>query len=60
MRQFLEHATGLSIYPLISFVLFGLFFLAMLGWMFSRSKAYYHEVETIPFLSDDTQNFPRR
>ncbi len=58
MRQFLENVTGLSIYPLFSFVLFGLFFLGVLVWMFTRSRAYYHEVSHIPLIDAQSDQAP--
>lgn len=53
MRHFLESVTGLSIYPLISFVLFGLFFLGVLLWMFTRSRAYFAELSQLPLEPSD-------
>ncbi len=53
MRHFLETVTGLSIYPLISFVLFGLFFLGVLLWMFTRSRAYFTELSQLPLDATD-------
>lgn len=56
MRQFLEHVTGLSIYPLISFVLFGSFFIGMLIWLFTERKQYFTEMEALPLSDNTTSN----
>lgn len=55
MRQFLEDATGLSIYPLISFIIFFSFFFGVLVWMWLQPKSYYTTMEQLP-LSDDADN----
>jgi cbb3-type cytochrome oxidase subunit 3 len=55
MRQFLEHATGLSIYPTISFVMFSLFFLGVLVWVFTRDSGYLSAMKNLP-LDDENQN----
>lgn len=46
--HYLEKITGVSIYPLISFVIFGLFFLVVLLWVIKTDKQKIHEVSRIP------------
>ena len=46
--HYLEKITGVSIYPLISFVIFGLFFLAVLLWVLKTDKQKIYEVSRIP------------
>jgi hypothetical protein len=46
--HYLEKITGVSIYPLISFVIFGLFFLAVLVWVLKTDKQKIYEVSRIP------------
>lgn len=53
MRHFLENLTGLSIYPLLSFVLFGTFFLGMLIWMFSQPASYFKADSMLPLDPSD-------
>jgi cytochrome c oxidase cbb3-type subunit IV len=46
--HYLEKITGVSIYPLISFVIFGLFFLAVLVWVLKTDKQKIYDVSRIP------------
>ena len=46
--HYLEKITGVSIYPVVSFVLFGLFFLLMLLWVFKTDKKTINEISRIP------------
>ncbi|MCS3796644.1 CcoQ/FixQ family Cbb3-type cytochrome c oxidase assembly chaperone [Niastella sp. OAS944] len=46
--HYLEKITGVSIYPLISFVIFGLFFLVVLLWVLKTDKQKIVEVSRIP------------
>jgi hypothetical protein len=46
--HYLEKITGVSIYPLISFVIFGLFFLVMLIWVLKSDKKLIYDISRIP------------
>lgn len=46
--HYLEKITGVSIYPLTSFVIFGLFFLVVLIWVLKTDKQKIYEVSRIP------------
>ena len=46
--HYLEKITGVSIYPLISFVIFGLFFLVVLIWVLKTDKQKIYDVSRIP------------
>ncbi len=46
--HYLEKITGVSIYPLISFTIFGLFFLVVLIWVIKTDKQKIHDVSRIP------------
>lgn len=46
--HYLEKVTGVSIYPLISFVIFGLFFLFMLLWVLKSDKKLIYDISRIP------------
>lgn len=52
IRESLEAITGVSIYPIISFVLFFTFFTGMLIWVFRQSKEDISEISNLP-LHDD-------
>jgi cytochrome c oxidase cbb3-type subunit IV len=46
--HYLEKTTGVSIYPLLSFVIFGLFFLIMLIWVIKADKKTINDISRIP------------
>ena len=46
--HYLEKITGVSIYPLSSFIIFGLFFLAMLVWVLKADKKKIADISRIP------------
>ncbi len=45
---YLEKIGGVDIFGIISLAIFGLFFLAMLTWVFKTSKKQFNEVSRIP------------
>jgi len=46
--HYLEKITGVSIYPLLSFAIFGLFFLAVLIWVIKADKRTIYDISRIP------------
>jgi cytochrome c oxidase cbb3-type subunit IV len=46
--HYLEKIAGVSIFPVMSFVLFGLFFLVMLVWVFKADKKTISDMSRIP------------
>lgn len=46
--HYLEKTTGVSIYPLLSFTIFGLFFLVMLVWVIKADKKTINDISRIP------------
>ncbi len=46
--HYLEKISGVSIYALSSFVIFGLVFLLMLFWVFKADKKMIEEMSHIP------------
>lgn len=46
--HYLEKISGVSIYALTSFTLFGLFFLLMLTWCIKADKKMINEMSEIP------------
>jgi hypothetical protein len=46
--HYLEKITGVSIYPLTSFVIFGVFFLLMLTWVLKTDKKTIRKISRIP------------
>jgi len=48
IKQHLSTIDGIAIYPLISFVIFFLFFIIMAIWVFHGEKNKFSEIENIP------------
>lgn len=53
IRQTLESITGVSIYPIFSFILFFSFFTLMLIWVFRKKKSEIDLLSNLPL--DDNQ-----
>lgn len=51
----LEQIEGVEIYPIISLLIFFIFFAGLFFWVFTAKKAHIIEVSNIP-LEDDTIN----
>ncbi|AEE20345.1 Cbb3-type cytochrome oxidase component FixQ [Dokdonia sp. Hel_I_63] len=51
----LENIDGVEIYPIVSLLIFFIFFAALFFWVFTAKKAHITEVSNIP-LNDDTLN----
>lgn len=51
----LENIDGVSIYPLVSLLIFFIFFVGLFLWVITAKKAHIDEVSNIP-LEDDTIN----
>jgi cytochrome c oxidase cbb3-type subunit IV len=53
--HYLEHITGVSIYPLISLLIFFLFFTVLLVWITRADKKYINALKNIPFPGNETE-----
>ncbi len=47
--NYLEQITGVGIYPMISLILFVIFFILVTLWVFGTSKETIKEMEELPF-----------
>ena len=52
-RKVLENIAGVEIYPIITLIMFFVFFLLVLGWTFTLNKKYIKRMENIP-LDNET------
>lgn len=52
IRQYAESISGIEIYPMISLLIFVLFFIAVLYYVKKMDKKYVDEVSNLP-LEDD-------
>ena len=48
VKQNLENIDGVAIYPIISLLIFFLFFVALFIWVFTAKKEHINEVSNIP------------
>ncbi len=49
----LENIDGVAIYPMISLVIFFVFFVALFWWVFTAKKQHIEEVSNIPLDIDN-------
>lgn len=49
----LENIDGVEVYPMVSLMIFFIFFLVLFFWVFTAKKTHIAEVSNIP-LEDDT------
>lgn len=52
----LEQIDGVQLYPIISLLIFFVFFTALFWWVFTAKKAHIKEVSNIPLEEDDQLN----
>ncbi len=55
-KQVLENIAGVEIYPVITLVIFFVFFLLILGWIFTLNKQYITRMENIPLDNENNTN----
>ncbi len=48
----LENIDGVAIYPMISLLIFFVFFLVLFWWVFTAKKTHIDEVSNLPFKDD--------
>lgn len=53
IKQYAESITGIEIYPMISLLIFVLFFLAVLFYVKTMDKKYVQEVSHLPLEDDE-------
>ena len=55
-KNVLQHIDNIAIWPVISFVIFFLFFLCLLWWVFTADKKFIEEMEALPMEDSKTGN----
>lgn len=55
IKQYAETMDHISIYPIISLLIFFIFFVVLLGYVFKLDKNSINEISRLP-LNDDTEN----
>ncbi len=60
MLKFLKHhldtISGIDIYPVLSFIVFFLFFLAVLWWVLTVRRSHIDHMAALPIATDTTTN----
>jgi Ca2+/Na+ antiporter len=56
-KEILQSIEGVSVYPIISLIVFVLFFAVILVWMLKVDKKYIKKMENLPFENEEKNNF---
>lgn len=56
-KDILQSIEGVSVYPIISLIVFVLFFAVILIWMIKVDKKYINKMENLPFENEEANNF---
>lgn len=56
-KDILQSIEGISVYPIISLIVFVLFFAVILIWMIKVDKKYINKMENLPFENEEANNF---
>lgn len=57
VKGYMETIDGVAIYPIVSLLIFFVFFVILFWWVFTASKEYISEVSELPIENDNQQNF---
>ena len=52
-KKVLQSIAGVEIYPIISFIIFFLFFLGLLTYVVIANRQHFENMSNLPLLSDD-------
>ena len=57
-KNVLQTIDNIAIWPVISFVIFFLFFLCLLWWVFTTDKKFIQQMKSMPLdgIADENQN----
>ncbi len=56
VKNHMESITGVEIYPMISLLIFFIFFVALFWWVATAKKEHIAEVSNIPLETTDNNN----
>lgn len=54
IKHHMESIDGVAIYPMISLLIFFIFFAALFWWVFTARKEYIKKVSNLPLDNDNT------
>jgi uncharacterized BrkB/YihY/UPF0761 family membrane protein len=55
VKGYMESIEGVATYPMISLLIFFVFFVILFGWVITASKEYIREVSELPLEKDNNQ-----
>lgn len=55
-KDILENIDNVSIYPMMSFAIFGVFFIVMAVYVLKMKKGFVSKMESLPLDQDGTEN----
>ncbi len=55
-KEVLQSIEGIGIYPIISMVVFVIFFVAVIIWYFKADKIYLNKMKNLPLDNDEKSN----
>ncbi len=56
VKGYMESIDGIATYPMLSLLIFFIFFVVLFAWVFTASKAYIKEMGEIPLENNNQQN----
>ncbi|MFS4456013.1 CcoQ/FixQ family Cbb3-type cytochrome c oxidase assembly chaperone [Maribacter sp. 2304DJ31-5] len=56
VKGYMESIEGVATYPMLSLLIFFVFFIILFWWVFTASKAYIKEVSELPLDNTNQQN----
>ena len=56
VKHNLESIAGIEIYPIISLLIFFIFFVALYTWVYTYKKDKIEELSNLPFSGEDENN----
>jgi|Laugrespbdmm15sd_2_1035082.scaffolds.fasta_scaffold01318_6 fructose-specific phosphotransferase system IIC component len=59
-KETLRSIEGIQIYPLVSLVIFGLFFISLIIWVMRVDKAYLYEMSNLPLMDAPNSNIKKK
>lgn len=56
VKNYMDSIEGIEIFPIISLLIFFIFFVGLFYWVFTAKKEYIESVSNLPFEQDDLNN----
>jgi cytochrome c oxidase cbb3-type subunit 4 len=60
IKDYLQNINGVEIYPIISLIVFVIFFAAIIIWLVKVDKKYINKMENLPFEKNEESNINRK